>query len=198
MIYFAQALAIGYIKIGFTRSPVKRLAQLKDSSYEDTKMLATMSGGFKLEKSLHTKFADCRVFGEWFQPTPELLDYIKTVAIPFDSETAVAEEKLSISDYLPSKVRNELALLGERIRLARFRRKLTLDMLAERAGISRPTLTAIEQGNPGASIGKYASVLFCLDLYSSLGSVAEKDDLGRLLQDAEVGQRVRPKREIAI
>lgn len=192
MIYFAKAVTSGNIKIGFTRSPAKRLSQLQANLDQDVEMLATMPGGFTLEASLHAKFIASRISGEWFKPTEDLVNYIKTAATSYNDKTALAEDRFSIGDVLPYKVKNQLILLGERIKLARFRRKLTSEMVAERAAISRPTYRAIEQGNTGVAIGKYASVLFVLGLHDCLDLIAEKDELGRLLQDSSLGQRVRP------
>ncbi|WP_412059142.1 helix-turn-helix domain-containing protein [Bartonella sp. DGB2] len=82
------------------------------------------------------------------------------------------------------------------MKLARLRQKITAVMLAERAGISRATLSKVEKGNPGISMGVYASVLFCLRLEEDLLLLAGADPLGRHLQDAgllQTKQRV-PKR----
>jgi transcriptional regulator with XRE-family HTH domain len=84
---------------------------------------------------------------------------------------------------LPS-LQRRLGDLGENIRLARLRRNLTATQVSERAGISRPTLRAIERGDPGVALGAYANVLLSLGLEGDLERVARDDVLGRKLQDA--------------
>jgi transcriptional regulator with XRE-family HTH domain len=79
-----------------------------------------------------------------------------------------------------------LTAFGENIKLARLRRKLSAEQVAERANISRPTLLAIEKGVPGVAVGSYTQVLFVLNLEKDLLKVAADDLLGRKLQDAEL------------
>jgi transcriptional regulator with XRE-family HTH domain len=87
--------------------------------------------------------------------------------------------------------------LGENIKLARLRRKLSAEQVAERAGISRSTLWQIEKGLPNVSMGYYAQVLFVLGLEKNLSAMAADDVLGRKLQDAEILVKKRaPKRKI--
>src|SRR5207302_7623415 len=83
---------------------------------------------------------------------------------------------------------------GERMRLARLRRRLTTAMVCERAGISRPTLLAIDAGEPGVSIGAYARVLNALGLANDLLKLAADDELGRKLQDIDLPVRARAPR----
>lgn len=73
--------------------------------------------------------------------------------------------------------------LGERIRLARLRRKLSLEQVSQRAGISRSTLWAIEKGSDSVAIGSYLQVLFVLGLENDFTLLAKDDELGRKLQD---------------
>ena len=79
-----------------------------------------------------------------------------------------------------------LKAVGENIKLARLRRKITTTMLAERADISRVTLRKAENGESGVTMGVYANVLFCRGLEKDLLRVAGDDPLGRRLQDAEL------------
>lgn len=74
--------------------------------------------------------------------------------------------------------------LGGNIKLARLRRKLSAEQVAERANISRPTLLSIEKGSAGVAMGAYARVLFVLGLEKDLLKLAVDDQLGRKLQDA--------------
>lgn len=80
-------------------------------------------------------------------------------------------------------VQKTLIELGENIKLARLRRKLSAEQVSERANVSRKTLYSMEQGSAGVAIGNYAMVLFVLGLEKDLLKVAEDDKLGRKLQD---------------
>ncbi|MGA3018428.1 MAG: hypothetical protein ABSF62_15010, partial [Bryobacteraceae bacterium] len=69
---------------------------------------------------------------------------------------------LNSSTALPVPVARALSKLGHDIRDARRRRRIPVAILAERASISRMTLNKMEKGNPGVSLGRYATVLFSL------------------------------------
>lgn len=97
------------------------------------------------------------------------------------------------SIILPS-LRRILSTVGENIRLARLRRKYSASMVAERAGISRNTLRAIENGEPTVSFGAYANVLMSLGLEQDICLLASDDQLGRKLQDAKLPVRARAPR----
>jgi transcriptional regulator with XRE-family HTH domain len=79
------------------------------------------------------------------------------------------------------------------MRLARKRRKLTLEQVAERAGIARSTLGLIERGDPGVAIGAYIQVLFVLGMEKDIAKVAYDDALGRKLEDAKYLQKTSAK-----
>jgi len=87
---------------------------------------------------------------------------------------------------IPISLTRILSVMGEDIKLARLRRKLSASQVAERAGISRPTLWQIEQGLPSVSMGYYSMVLFVLGLENNLETLASNDETGRKLQDAQL------------
>jgi DNA-binding XRE family transcriptional regulator len=94
------------------------------------------------------------------------------------------------------KARKILTEVGENIKLARLRRKLSSQQVAERANIGRTTLYHIENGDPGVSIGAYLQVMMVLRLGEDFLSLAKDDILGRKLQDAKLGVKERaPKRK---
>ena len=85
---------------------------------------------------------------------------------------------------------------GENIKLARLRRKLSAEQVAERANISRSTLWLIEKGTPSVAMGTYLQVLFVLGLEKDLLSVAADDKLGRKLQDAKLMVKERAPKKL--
>jgi transcriptional regulator with XRE-family HTH domain len=87
-----------------------------------------------------------------------------------------------------------LARLGERIRTARLRRRLSAKLAAERAGMSVMTLRSVERGGMGVTIGAYVAALHVLGLDGDLDAVAAADPLGRDLQDAALTRDRRANR----
>jgi transcriptional regulator with XRE-family HTH domain len=81
------------------------------------------------------------------------------------------------------RVQKVLDQLGEQIKLARLRRKLSTTQIAERAGINRTTLWYIEKGASKVTMAAYAQVLFVLGLEKDLLKVAADDEMGRRIQD---------------
>lgn len=90
-----------------------------------------------------------------------------------------------------------LDVMGEQIKLARLRRNLPTELVAERAGISRATLWAVEKGSPTVAMGTYAAVLHALGgMDKDLQLVAKDDEYGRRIQDINliVPRRVKRNR----
>ncbi|GLQ49970.1 helix-turn-helix domain-containing protein [Dyella flava] len=93
--------------------------------------------------------------------------------------------------------RRSIKALGERLRMARLRRKMTQSVMAERVGVSVPTLAKLEGGDPTISLATMIRVLSVLNLSSDLDRIAADDKLGRELQDAELSPP-RPTRRRAV
>ena len=81
------------------------------------------------------------------------------------------------------KVDAILTQLGENVKLARLRRKLSAERVAERAGMTRTTLRSIENGASSVTMAAYAQVLFVLGLEKDLLKVGGDDELGQRIQD---------------
>ncbi len=93
----------------------------------------------------------------------------------------------------PSRAERSLIKLGVDIDIARRKRQLTVQMVCERAGISRALYGRLVQGAPGTSLGACAQVLFALGLGTPLESLLDvsKDDAGLLLDEQRLPKRVR-------
>jgi DNA-binding XRE family transcriptional regulator len=96
----------------------------------------------------------------------------------------------------PVPVIRALRKLGADIRDARRRRRIPVAILAERASISRTTLNRIEKGDPNASLGNYATVLFALGMVDRLAEIADPrhDTVGLELEEEHLPQRIRLSR----
>lgn len=96
------------------------------------------------------------------------------------------------------KAKKILQEFGENLKLARLRRQLSAEQVAERAGISRSTLYFIEKGYEGVSIGHYLNVMRVYGLEKDLLSVAMDDILGWKLQDAQILVKKRAPKKIRL
>jgi transcriptional regulator with XRE-family HTH domain len=87
---------------------------------------------------------------------------------------------------IPSPVAEQVTQLGQRIRIARIRRGWSVAYLASKVGINRNTLTALELGQPSATVGMCFTVLWAMGLERTLDAVADPDaDLhGKALEAA--------------
>lgn len=94
------------------------------------------------------------------------------------------------------RLKRELAGLGKRLRQARLRRAYAAETIAQRAGITRKTLSRVEQGDPAVALGVYARVMQALGLDTDLALLGRDDELGRRLQDMALEEpRRAPRRK---
>ena len=93
----------------------------------------------------------------------------------------------------PVPVTRVLRKLGHDLRDARRRRRIQAAILAERASISRTTLSKVEKGDPGVSLGNYATVLFSLGMADRLADLADpkNDAVGLELEEEHLPKRIR-------
>ena len=99
----------------------------------------------------------------------------------------------AIHDLLPPGIRRSLSKFGVDLARARRKRRLTVEMMAERVGVAKSTYARIEKGDPAVAMGAYAMVLFVLGFGEALGDLvdARRDEHGLLLDDERLPQRVR-------
>lgn len=82
MIYFVRCAATQHIKIGFAKDPWKRLCMLRTGSPTQLDLVAMTEGGRPEERELHERFAQDRVRGEWFAPSPGLVGLVAHLGPP--------------------------------------------------------------------------------------------------------------------
>jgi hypothetical protein len=97
------------------------------------------------------------------------------------------------SSRTPVPVMRALRKLGHDLRDARRRRRIPVAILAERVSISRMTLSKVEKGDAGVSVGTYATVLFALGMADRLADVADPrhDAVGLELEEEHLPKRIR-------
>ena len=94
--------------------------------------------------------------------------------------------KNTFGKMMPRALSQILELMGEQIKLARKRRHLSMQDIADRATVTRLTISRVEHGDPTVSMGLYARVLYALNLEKDITLLAADDTLGRQLQDSEL------------
>lgn len=96
-------------------------------------------------------------------------------------------------DNTPIPVKRALKKLGRDLCDARRRRRIPMQLAADRASISRTTLSKIEKGEEGVSLGAYAKILFVMGMISRLADLADPglDELGLSLEADQLPKRIR-------
>ena len=114
------------------------------------------------------------------------LSWYFVVKICYNISTLSRNVLMKKQNVLYPKAVKAIKTMGENLRLARRRRKITAGMMAERANMSLMTLRSIERGSPHVSMCNYMAVIACLGFQEDVAAVAANDVLGRDLQDAEL------------
>lgn len=93
-----------------------------------------------------------------------------------------------------AKVEELAQRLGERLRVARKRRGLAIDLLSKKIGRTAPTYHGLESGNLSVSLGTFLSVMVELGLGDEIQGLLdpERDVVG---QAAEKRRKQRKKTE---
>ncbi|MDB5215388.1 MAG: Helix-turn-helix protein [Myxococcaceae bacterium] len=104
--------------------------------------------------------------------------------------------KSAVVDTLPPRVRRRLAAFGADLAVARKKRSLTVQMMAERLGVAKSTYLRLERGDPTVSMGAYAMALFVLGFGDVLGDIIHprRDEQGLILDAERLPKRVRVKK----
>ncbi len=97
---------------------------------------------------------------------------------------------------LPVEIEKYLSEIGERIRIARKRRMITMEDMASRMFVTRKTLSRLEKGDPGVSLAVFASALWVLGLEKNLLEIAasEKDKTAIFLEKQRLPERIRKQK----
>lgn len=96
---------------------------------------------------------------------------------------------------IPIPVNKALKKLGADLKEARIKRQITMALVEERAGLTHITLSKIEKGDSGVSLGNYAKVMFVLGMIDNLYNLAEPDNdtIGKFFDKENLPKRVRYK-----
>lgn len=104
------------------------------------------------------------------------------------------KRQVTYTNVMPAGAEQVLKELGRNIATARLRRRWRQADLAMKAGLTRPTVVAVEKGRPGTGIGAYVAVLWALGLHHDVARLAapDRDAEGATLEAARQGKRARP------
>ena len=96
-------------------------------------------------------------------------------------------------ECLPVQMQEQLRRLGDNLRTARKRRRISMEDMAERMSVNRSTLARLEKGEPGVSLSVLAEALWVLNLQNDLTALAtpEKDEIGMFQEKKRLPSRIR-------
>jgi DNA-binding XRE family transcriptional regulator len=151
--YFAKGSITGLVKIGRAANVKRRLRQLQHGSPDELILLGVAPDSIFPEGEMHKKFSQERLHGEWFTPSPRLMQFI--------AENASAEEPES-SEIAYAGLLRTPGSIGWLIKGQRVLKRLTQADLAEQVGVSRQWIIDVENGHSRAEIGLVLRALAAL------------------------------------
>lgn len=78
VVYFVQEVSVdGFIKIGYSSRFEVRLNSIQVNNARELRTLLLLSGDRNTEREIQDQFFTARIRGDWFNPTPELLNFIE-------------------------------------------------------------------------------------------------------------------------
>ena len=100
-VYFIQQGVGGPIKIGYTANSINsRIQTLQTSNPQKLRLVGYILGADeKKESQIHHQFRDFNIHGEWFYPSREIMEYLKTVSYSARSQ-AIVQLFESIEDLI--------------------------------------------------------------------------------------------------
>ncbi len=104
---------------------------------------------------------------------------------------------MSVTSHNPAiSARRAILQIGADLKRARLRRRLPMEVVADRASITRQTLSKVERGDAAVSIGIYATVMHAVGVIDKLDSVAS-DPMAVIFEDESLPKRIRTKKQVS-
>jgi DNA-binding XRE family transcriptional regulator len=165
-VYLIRAGEHGPVKIGFSEDVEFRMVKMQADNHERLVLLRIFEGGSLDEASLHVRFADNHLHGEWFSFTAQMLGDVGLQEIIAPLPEPVV--------YEPEPIRPGMTVVGHRIRELRRQKALTQAVLAAVVGVSRSTLASVETGQdqPGRDLLLRLSAYFGVSVDSLIAECA--------------------------
>lgn len=121
MIYYIACTATQRLKIGYTQGePEVRLKQLQTGSAANLRLICCHEGSLDDERRIHSRFAEQRMRGEWFEMSEDLFKHISWIVWATGVECADTGQPASnwvkvglraMADGAPKPLPAELAAL---------------------------------------------------------------------------------------
>lgn len=139
-VYCIRAGLSGPVKLGHGHDPEKRLADLQVAHWEELFLIRVWKGGEAEERTLHARFADLRLRGEWFSFSRAMLGDVGLTIVP-------EEVKSEIDSVVTLDLMADAVELGNRLRNARKYHGLTQQQVSDRIDMRRSSLASVEAGH---------------------------------------------------